>query len=365
MKVLGFLTALLFTSLLSTAHAGSYAPAISNVANNVILKTYVNLAAGAKTLQDRVQILAQQPTAENFAAAQQAWRDMRVHWEASEAFLFGPVDSLSIDPTIDTWPLNLRDLDSVLNSNRALTVDFVRALAPGAQGFHVAEFLLFGLGVTGPNKTVAELTPRQLEYLQATCALLTENTAKLTDAWVRNADPDHPNEPGYVQFLSSPGPKNRYFKTETAVLVQLTEGIVAILDEVGNAKLADPMGGDIGAANPSLVESPFSWNSLADFSNNIRSVLNVYTGAYDGNAGPGLRDVLRTKNAKLAADVEQRINQSIQIILAIAGPANLDFRQAIADPAGRVRVEAAIQDLNDLKKLVDNKVLPIMRDIED
>ncbi len=63
--------------------------------------------------------------------------------ESSEAFLFGPVDSLGIDPMLDTWPLNKLDLDNVLNSNRAITVDFVRALGTNVQGFHTIEYLLF------------------------------------------------------------------------------------------------------------------------------------------------------------------------------------------------------------------------------
>jgi putative iron-regulated protein len=359
MKALKFLLAACATFALN-AHAGRNADILNHVGNNVILKTYTDLAASAKALSDQVQVLAQQPTPSNFAAAQQGWRDMRVYWEASEAFLFGPVESLAIDPTIDTWPLNRRDLDAVLASNRSLTVDFVRNLGVNLQGFHVVEYLLFGNGETGPNKTVEQLTPREVEYLVSTSALLAEHTGKLAYAWSNNADPDRPNLPGYVKFISQPAPSNPYYKTEQSVLIELVNGMIGIIDEVGNGKLADPMGANAGAANPSLVESPFAWNSLNDFTNNIRSAYSVYTGQCGTSTGPGIRDVVQRVNPQLAAQVEQRLLQAMQRIQDIAGPEKLDFRQAIFDPAARARVQAAMTDLLDLRNLLDKRVLPIV-----
>ncbi|MBX3023235.1 MAG: iron-regulated protein A precursor [Bdellovibrionales bacterium] len=342
------------------ANAGPNASVISHVANNVILKTYTDLAQATSDLHSKTLELAAQPTQENLDGAQQAWRAARVPWESSEAFLFGPVSALAIDPTLDTWPLNKRDLDAVLGSGRSLTVDFVRGLGVNLQGFHTVEYLLFGNGETSNTKKVSELNGRQLEYLMATTALLAEHAGALAHAWTTNADPDKPGMPGFITFISAPGPRNPYYNSEQSVLLELGHGMIAIVDEVGNGKIADPFGGDIGSANASLVESPFSWNSLTDFTNNIRSALNVYTGDYGTTSGPGLREVVRRSNPALAAQIEQRLHQAMQKIQDIGGPEKMDFRQAIFNPAARVRIEAAMADLAELKTLLERRMIPIL-----
>jgi putative iron-regulated protein len=285
---------------------------------------------------------------------------MRVAWESSEAFLFGPVEALGIDPAIDTWPLNKLDLDSVLNSGRALTPDFVRNLGANMQGFHTLEYLLFGPGETTNNKDIAQVTARQLEYMRSTAIVLAQDTARLARAWTTNYNPDVPSTPGYSQIVAKPNPENPVYPSEQAVLVELVNGMLGIIDEVGNGKMSDPLGANLGSANVNLVESPFSWNSLTDFTNNIGSVLNVYTGDYGSAHGPGVRDVIARVDPALATQVEQAIRHAMQSIQDVAGPEHIAFRQAILDPNGRTRVQAAIADLNSLHELIRSRVLPIV-----
>jgi hypothetical protein len=55
---------------------------------------------------------------------------------------------------------------------------------------------------------------------------------------------------------------------------------VTIGNEVGTAKIANPFSsGDIA-----YVESPYSYNSIADFRDNIRSIRNVWLGSTDKKA---------------------------------------------------------------------------------
>ena len=39
-------------------------------------------------------------------------------WEQSEAFLFGPVDILGLDPNMDSWPLDQVAIVNILNSRQ-------------------------------------------------------------------------------------------------------------------------------------------------------------------------------------------------------------------------------------------------------
>lgn len=343
------------------AKAATKEEIVEKIARNVILQDYVDLAARARELHQSINALAAERSQAHMEAAQQAWRDARMPWETSEAFLFGPVSALGLDPSIDTWPVNKIDLQAVMNSGRALTLDFVRNLGANLQGFHTIEYLLFGEGLTARKKTAAELTARDMEYLVATSALLVEKTEQLSQAWSTHANPDDLGTPGFVEIIGRPGSANPSYPTVQAVLAEYVKGIVKILDEVANGKMAGPMGANIGAADPSLVESPFAWNSLADFSNNIRSALYVYTGDYRATPGPGLVDVVAAADPALARRIESDLRSAIRKISEVAGPGQMDFRQAILDPQGRVRIKAAIDHLNALSRVFENQVLSIVQ----
>ncbi|KYG69406.1 iron-regulated protein A precursor [Bdellovibrio bacteriovorus] len=344
----------------ATAQAATNQEIINHVSYNVILATYNDLASQAANLNAAVNTLAANPTEANLAKAQDAWRATRIPWESSEAFLFGPVDSLGIDPLLDTWPLNILDLDSVLKSNRAITTDFVRALGTNLQGFHTIEYLLFGDGKSANTKPASALTAKQFEYLKATTALLAENTAYLANSWSKNYDPENPSAPGYVQVISNPGFDNPFYSSDRAVMEEFVQGMMGILDEVANGKMSDPMGADINSANMALVESPFSWNSLNDFTNNIRSVYSIYTGHYRSTKGPGVKALVERVDAALAARVEGEILNCMQLIQAIRPAGGGDFGQAIFTPDGRARAQKAIDALNALHATMENEVLPTL-----
>lgn len=342
----------------ATAQAATDLEIIKHVSYNVILATYKDLAQTSAALSAAVEDLAANPTQEKLDKAQAAWRAARVPWESSEAFLFGPVDSLGIDPMIDTWPLNKLDLDRVLASNRDLTRDFIRALGTNLQGFHTLEYLLFGDGKTTNTKAASTLTKKELDYAKASAALLAEYTGKLAFAWTNNYDPENPTAPGYIVMISQPSDSNQFYSSERAVMEEFVQGMMGILDEVANGKMSDPLGANIGAANMALVESPFSWNSLNDFTNNIRSVYSIYTGHYRQVQGPGVRDLVARVDANLAARVEQDILAAMQLIQAIRPAGGGDFGQAIFQADGRARTQKAIDALNALRGVMESEVLP-------
>lgn len=359
MKALKMMLAVLAFAGVS-AQAASNKEIINHVSYNVILATYNDLAVKAQELSQAVATLSAAPTQENLDKAQAAWRAARIPWESSESFLFGPVDSQGIDPLLDTWPLNKLDLDSVMSSSRRITVDLVRGLGTNLQGFHTIEYLLFGDGKVSNTKPASSLTAKQLEYLQASTVLLAEHAADLAYAWTTNYDPENPSAPGYVKIISNPGYDNEFYSSERAVLEEFVQGMMGILDEVANGKMSDPMGADIGSANMALVESPFSWNSLNDFTHNIRSVYSIYTGHYKNNKGPGVKALVERVNPELAARVEADILNCMQLIQAIRPAGGGDFGQAIFTKDGRARAQTAIEALNALHGVMESEVLPTL-----
>lgn len=128
-------------------------PVVEQYVDAVVLPTYADLARKNAALYDTVVALGNAPSNAAFAAACEAWLNAREPWETSEAFLFGPVDELGLDPNMDSWPLDQDAIVKILTSgnydqlnwNDGDDDDAIEA-AQSLRGFHTLEFLLFKNG---------------------------------------------------------------------------------------------------------------------------------------------------------------------------------------------------------------------------
>ncbi len=334
---------------------------ITNLTNDVIVSGYEDLNTKAEAFVLATQTLVNTPTAGNLDAAQQAWKDVRVPWEQGEAHIFGPVDALSIDPHLDTWPLNTSDLQTLLDTLPGFTAEQVKAFNDDVQGFHTLEFLLFGDGVTDNDKTIDEMTPLEREYLSAAAEVFESYTQALIDAWAVTNDASDANSLPYKDYLITPD--NAFYSSQLAVVEELINGMIGIVNEVHAGKIDEPFGSDIDNIDTTKVESQYSWNSLADFTDNIRGVQNVYRGEFANEADKtGIIDFVSAADADIATRIDTEIADAIAAIEAIAGEDDLPFRQAINDADARVRIQAAIDALSLLEASLTNDVLTLLND---
>lgn len=334
---------------------------INNLADDVILAGYKNLNSNAEKLVQATMTLIETPNQANLEAAQNAWKVARSPWEQGEAHIFGPIDALSIDPHLDTWPLNTTDLATVVADSGNISAEVIKGFNDDVQGFHTMEYLLFGDGVEDNVKDIAELNDNEREYLKATAEVFQEYTNTLETAWTTNYQPDDSASKPYVALIK--GADNDVYGSQTAVIEELINGMIGIVDEVGNGKIADPFGASIDAADTSLVESQYSWNSLRDFSDNIVGVLNVYNGEFEGEADKqGIYDFVAAGDQTLADRVKAEIEASIAAIKAISGDSDMPFRQAIKDEQGRVRVQAAVDALSTLQASLETEVTNLLKE---
>ncbi len=356
-------------------------PVIANLGDNVILPTYVALADASDELGVRVSALRANVTEGNLTAAQQAWKATRQPWESSEGFLFGPVDAQGIDPLIDTWPLSTSDLQAFLSAGRTSPAD-IRSASENVQGFHAIEYILFGSGVDTNDRPVRSIAGGEFDYLDSLVTVLREHTHDLETSWTTQYDPGRPSSGPYLTQFKSPQAGGIYV-SQQAVVEELVNGIIGIIDEVGNGKMTEPLGGNIDQADTSLVESQYSWNSLTDFHNNIQSVLNIYTGVRGFNpqqnqaspGGSGLYAFVAAHDRALADQALAAIVEGYNAIALIDGdgdvnttniqsPNQIPFRQAIRNPAGRDRITAAIQKLQTAQDLLNSRVKPLVAQTE-
>lgn len=118
-----------------------------NFTDRVVLPTYGDLEARNRALHEAVTALRDAPSDAAFATACYAWLEAREPWEKSEAFLFGPVDALGLDPNMDSWPLDQDAIVQILNSgNYDRLADGSTEAVQSVRGYHTLEFLLFKEG---------------------------------------------------------------------------------------------------------------------------------------------------------------------------------------------------------------------------
>ena len=121
--------------------------------DQVVLPTYTDLVNKTATLRQSIVALSKQPSSANFKKAADLWIDAREPWETSEAFLFGPVADLGLDPNMDSWPLDVDAIKGVMESGKIEELikwegeydednEDIEAVQ-NVRGFHTLEFLLF------------------------------------------------------------------------------------------------------------------------------------------------------------------------------------------------------------------------------
>lgn len=314
---------------------------IKSLATNVNTYAYSQLANSSNNLYTSITTFCASPSAENLLNCRDLWKSTRAIWEKTEGFLYGPVSSDNIDPRIDTWPVDYNALENVLTSSMAFGETEINALDDALKGFHPIEYLLFGQDGT---KTFDQFTTREKEYLTALSLNIKTLTTELATKWDVNTNED------YYTYFTTPSTSNPYYQTEKAVYLEIVNAMIGICDEVGNGKMSEPF----VAQDPALEESPFSKNSITDFTNNMRSVQNVYLGKFSTDS-QGLDDLVKKFNLSLDQTVNAKINAAITALGNISGT----FSTAIIDEP--VQVQNAIDAIIDLQNCLESELLPFIQ----
>ncbi|MBK9029895.1 MAG: peptidase M75 [Myxococcales bacterium] len=319
---------------------------VADFADQVVIPTYALLDARARALDAAVVALAADPDATTLAAAQQAWVETRRPWEQSEGFLFGPVSAQGFDPAMDSWPVERNDLDAVIASTDELTAAYLHNLPETQKGFHTLEYLLFG---PAHDRVATDLAARELAYLAGTSRELVTITTGLAASWTTG------DRPYRDVFVSAGAAGNTAYPSLDAAAQEILVGMSGICDEVANGKIADPY----DAHDPDLVESQFSYNSLADFADNLRSVEHAYTGDVPaaGTTGRGLDEVVRAVDPALDARFRAELAAAIAAIGAIPPP----FRDAITTPSAYPAIAAAQAAVRTVQTTIDGDLTQAVR----
>jgi predicted lipoprotein len=346
---------------------------ITQFVDSVVVKTYKSLADESILLYNACVTLRDNPNQANVAAACTAWKSARKYWEASEAFLYGAAGDYNIDPHIDSWPLDKTQLDLILKNTTLIDnmktygCDFsgFSTLGYGLLGFHAVEYILFrdgtarniNGGTDSDGNTYSALSSTELIYCTAIAEDLRNQCIRLEASWAGTGNiskakqqilTDSELEPSLnygATMIAAGETGNTLYKTQIAAMVQVIQGASDISDEVGNTKITDP----VNSGNVLDVESWYSWNSITDFADNIRSVRNAYFGTTNGTVSTlSVSSCVKSKNATLDKEISEAITAAITAIEAMPAP----FRNHLT----KTETVAAVKACNNLMDKLDEAV---------
>ena len=288
-----------------TTYENTIKTAAEKYVSGVIYETYGKLATAGAQVCDDIQSLKDKGvngiSQGDIDKACSDFLTARAYWEASEAFLFGAATDFSIDPHIDSWPLDRKALANNLSNARVIEaleeegVDAISQLGETALGFHGIEFVLFR---DGANRTVAALKSdetaaefagtgvggeQELIYAAAVAEDLKLRLFQLNVSW-NPAAPQAQKEAvedaelnctvngldnTYGQdMLGAAAAGSTYASWQLVAKTVLSAGCAGITDEVASTKMGQAHNGE----DVNYIESPYSKNSFTDFKNNILSV---------------------------------------------------------------------------------------------
>ncbi|NDV82976.1 imelysin family protein [Bacteroides sp. 51] len=322
--------------------------------NNNVIAIYKTLATETIKLQEAIEDLEKDPTAENMSKACTLWKSSRKYWEWSEAFLFGAASKYNIDPHIDTWPLDKTDLNNLLNNDAMMTniEKTIANLDNGLVGYHGLEYIIFR---EGQNRPVAGIPAKELKYAVAVAQDLALSCCRLEAAWAgmdnvtaeKQAiieDAEMEPEDNFGEQMELAGFAGSTWKTVASASEQIIDGCRTIVDEVGNSKIGAPYTGE----NTDYIESPHAHNSIQDFYDNITGVQYALYGEMGATSPKALSifAYIKSVDSKVADELQAALENCLAKINAMPKPFVNNFRDA--------KVKEAIDACNDLDGILEN-----------
>jgi putative iron-regulated protein len=302
---------------------------ITDFVNKTAMPQYKDLRDKATTLNTAVGTLSTSTTATNLEAARTAWRNVRSAWEQCEGFLIGPVEDDNYDPNMDTWPVDYVQLDSFINSSNNFSLTTVENVNQSLRGFHPLEYLLWGKG----GGTIADsLTAKDKQYMVSLAQDVLNSTTKLYDSWTESGG-------NFQSKMQTSGSGSTLYPKRADAMLAMAAGMAAICEEVANGKMAEPF----AATDSTLTESPFSHNSVTDFTNNLIGARTVYLCNYNGQTGSSMSSYVSARNIQLDNKIKD------QFAAAISAMNNITATFEMAVHTQRNQIQAATNAINALQ----------------
>lgn len=360
-RLIPVVVAVASAGLLPAADTVGHAEVADHYAD-IVITSYRDSAEAARDLRTAIAAFVQDPTPITYGTARKAWLAAREPYGQTEVYRFyqGPIDDEDgPEGLLNAWPLDENYIDGTpdrpdhgiiqqVDEYPTIDANLLRSLnekdgdANISTGYHAIEYLLWGQDLNDDptsagrrplsDYTTDEHADRRKQYLTVATDVLLADMERVIGEW----------ENGYrSDFVADPADA-------------VGKIIVGIGSLAGGELAGERMHVALLNKDQEDEHSCFSDNTHRDIVTNARGIMNVWLGHYrdtDGElhaGGPGLRALVVVADPDLASTVDQALTATMNAVSAIRAP----FDHEIQAPAGRERVQNAIQTLWTLARLM-------------
>lgn len=303
------------------------------------------------------------------------WKEARQDWEWSEAFLFGPATDFGLDPHTDTWPFDRVQFDKYMkkynpatDEDDAALIDDAIANGQNLTGFHAVEYLIFR---DGEARKIKDMTANEVYFAQSAAQDLYLSSLKLVNAWggeLTDAeqqildDAEFESKNYGEDFMTAGEPGSKY-SSITLATREIIAGANEIIGEVRDSKIGAPATGE----DVNYIESPFAYNSIVDFYDNIMSCKHALYGGWNVVDQPTATSLLgvclKVNNADMKAaaqNAQTKLDAALNKINNMKKPFVLYYTDQSAKDAMAAldELEAALDALDgEIEKFSGNETL--------
>lgn len=307
---------------------------LENYADNFIKPSFIDLQAKTTLLQTTINTFLSNPTTNNLTAAQIAWENAYLSFQAANAYNFGAAgeDGLrkSLLEEIATFPASETKIESNVANNVMILSDFNR----DNRGFLAIEYLLFDLQDDNAKILKSFEAKSRKNYLLTLINKLQGQVDEVVSSWNGTYRNEFVNNAGKEAGSSTSVFYNEFVKS---------------FENLKNFKVSLPLGKRPGQiqTEPTKVDAYYSGKSLKMMKAHFANIENLWYGKNkNGVQGIGLKQYLASVeggNALITATETQL--KSVNSAFA-ALPDNIRFSQQINTNT------AAVDNLNtELQKL--------------
>lgn len=382
-------------ALTAPAFAADKADVVFNYADIAAAK-YEDSLITAKTLQEAVNALIENPSAEALHNAQVAWLASRVPYQQTEVYRFGNAAVDDWEGKVNAWPLDeglidyvdasyggpsdenpLAALNVIANASFEISGETIDAaeITPAlleslheadgveanvATGYHAIEFLLWGQDMNGHDHGAGDRPwtdfaagdactgnncDRRGAYLKAVTDLLVSDLEFMAAQWAADGE------------------------ARATVTGDADAGIVAILTGMGSLSYGEQAGERMRLGlllnDPEEEHDCFSDNTHNSHYYDGLGIQNVYLGKYvrvDGSlvSGPSVSDLVAEVNADLDAELKGKLSTTMMSLgrIKTAAEAGFSYDQMLerGNAAGEALVMGGVDSLVDQTKSIEAAV---------
>jgi predicted lipoprotein len=278
----------------STQQSFELAKMMQNLYDNLVLVEYNSFRKESVLLATLCEELSTNTSSEYLGLVQQQWRIVFEAWKNCELYNIGEVKRNFLQSNIGKWPADTLRMVNYINGTDTINESFIKGLGANTRSLYALEYLLFNLLENEANDLAKTQQRKYAIYL--TEVLKQESFRVLEFA----------NDDAYWFYSSLDN-------SVSSAVSQIFNTQIALLEQVLNDKLANPLGKHTGVQAPKKVETPFARVSLLGLQQNILSLQNCFT----GRSGLGFDDWIET--VQLPHDSEgltKKVNEKYATVLA-------------------------------------------------